>query len=75
MEQHEAEYFKWLLRKCKVNLNTEQHKGLIAELDDAIKKLVGTYGNKIDRYEEPEPKKEEVDNGNINDSNGTDKTV
>jgi chromatin remodeling complex protein RSC6 len=56
MDPQEAEYFKWLLRKCKVNLNTEQNKDLIAEIDTSLKKLLGTYGDEIHRYQEEEPK-------------------
>lgn len=59
MEGQEKEYFLWLLRKCKVNLQSEFNQQLITEIDDTIKKLVGTHGDEIHRYEpEPETKEE-----------------
>lgn len=59
MDPNEKQYFIWLLRKCKVNLNTEVHKQLIAELDEVIKKLIGTHGDEIHRYV---PDEEEIKN-------------
>lgn len=58
MEGQEKEYFLWLLRKCKVNLQSEFNQQLITEIDDTIKKLVGTHGDVIHRYE-PEPEQTE----------------
>jgi glutathione peroxidase-family protein len=63
MEAQEKEYFLWLLRKCKVNLQSEFNQQLITEIDQTIKKLVGTHGDVIQRYEpdpEPETKEEQT---------------
>lgn len=55
MDPNQKQYFLWLLRKCKVNLQTEFNQQLITEIDETIKKLLGTHGDVIHRYElEPE---------------------
>lgn len=74
MDQQESEYFKWLLRKCKVNLNTEQHKQLIEEIDVTLKKLLGTYGDEIHRYQEEPEQTTGEQNGN-NDSTDSANTI
>lgn len=58
MDPNEKQYFLWLLRKCKVNLQTEFNQQLITEIDETIKKLLGTHGDEIHRYE-PEPEETE----------------